>query len=309
MQIILRVEAGWSNRLSIHKLKKGALLTAEPDNLMISRNSPPDCPAAAVRLFYPAPPVRSDAIDIVGLGCREWMGPGWIHRPHGTDDWLLMAFEAAMAMQVDGTMQQIETPCLIIWQPGSPHRYGYEHGSWRHSWMHLTGRATEALIRSSGLPLDRPLMAVDRHEIERCVLEMHAEATDPDPDAQIVESLLRIVLCRSKRRALPRQSVSTGLLAARRTIETRYTDSVGLTELATIAGLTPNHFCTAFRRAFGMAPYDFLIGLRLEHARILLRDPDRSIRAVAAAVGYDDPASFARLVRRRWGCTPGALRR
>ncbi|MFW5846161.1 MAG: hypothetical protein ACOCXJ_08035, partial [Planctomycetota bacterium] len=125
---------------------------------MISQNSPPQAPAPELRLFYPSPPLGSAHFDIVGLGCREWMGPGWIHRPQGTDDWLLMAFEAPMQIEVEGQIRTQAQPAMMIWCPGSVHRYGHLASCWRHSWMHVRGEGLPQLLRTSGLPVGLPIV-------------------------------------------------------------------------------------------------------------------------------------------------------
>ncbi|WP_028938778.1 helix-turn-helix domain-containing protein [Pseudonocardia spinosispora] len=50
--------------------------------------------------------------------------------------------------------------------------------------------------------------------------------------------------------------------------------------------------------------------LRLERCATLLADPTTpgTITAIAASVGFDDPASFSRAFRREFGCTPSEVR-
>ena len=50
------------------------------------------------------------------------------------------------------------------------------------------------------------------------------------------------------------------------------------------------------------------IRLRLDRARVLLSERNRSVAAVAAEVGWHDAPDFCRLFRRRCGVTPGSLR-
>lgn len=48
--------------------------------------------------------------------------------------------------------------------------------------------------------------------------------------------------------------------------------------------------------------------LKLDWAETLLRESRASIRAIARRVGYEDPAYFARVFRRRHGCPPSVWR-
>jgi AraC-like DNA-binding protein len=86
-------------------------------------------------------------------------------------------------------------------------------------------------------------------------------------------------------------------------------ETVGLPELAASVGLSPSHFCRAFKAAVGVSPHRYLIGLRIARARQLLAESRMAVIDVGAAVGYDDPSYFARLFRRATGLSPAAYRR
>jgi AraC family transcriptional regulator len=89
----------------------------------------------------------------------------------------------------------------------------------------------------------------------------------------------------------------------------RLGDSIGLGELATAAGLSRSHFCTAFRHTTGCTPYEWLTRKRLERARVLLREGMHSITEIALMVGYGTPSAFAAAFRREVGVSPSTFRR
>ena len=60
----------------------------------------------------------------------------------------------------------------------------------------------------------------------------------------------------------------------------------------------------AFRQDLDSSPYEAMLKLRLAQARVLLRDADDKIAAVASAVGFPDPRHFSTLFRRHHGCSP-----
>ena len=89
----------------------------------------------------------------------------------------------------------------------------------------------------------------------------------------------------------------------------RLAESIGLDELAAIAGLSRFHFCTAFRLATGQTPHEWLTRERIERARAMLAKPAATVTEVALAVGYGTPSAFAAAFRRITGMTPTAFRR
>lgn len=75
------------------------------------------------------------------------------------------------------------------------------------------------------------------------------------------------------------------------------------------SGLNPRTFARRFRAATGYQPIDYVQALRVEEAKQILETEELGIDEIAEAVGYDDPASFRRLFKRKAGLTPAAYRK
>jgi AraC family transcriptional regulator len=83
---------------------------------------------------------------------------------------------------------------------------------------------------------------------------------------------------------------------------------LGLNELAELVGLSPRHFSTLFRRAFGMSPHRYVLKQRLqEGARRLVQGRD-SIAQIALDVGFSSQAHFSTAFRGEFGTTPRRYR-
>ncbi|MCB1203338.1 MAG: AraC family transcriptional regulator [Verrucomicrobiae bacterium] len=91
-------------------------------------------------------------------------------------------------------------------------------------------------------------------------------------------------------------------------LEEHYADVVSMAEMARLAGLSPTHFNRRFRQIFGMAPTRFLHALRIEKARQLLVETDRSVGEIAVGAGYHDQSHFTRHFRKLTGVAPGKYR-
>lgn len=92
-------------------------------------------------------------------------------------------------------------------------------------------------------------------------------------------------------------------------LESRVAGQVSLHELAAEAQLSVHHFCREFRRETGLPPHRYMQRLRVLRAKELLTRSDLRVIDVAAAVGYNDPAHFAKLFYREVGTNPSAYRR
>jgi AraC family transcriptional regulator len=69
--------------------------------------------------------------------------------------------------------------------------------------------------------------------------------------------------------------------------------------------LSPTHFCRSFTRSMGMPPHRYQVHQRVEHAKHLLADTERSITEVAIAAGYSASSNFATVFRRVTGESAG----
>ena len=81
-----------------------------------------------------------------------------------------------------------------------------------------------------------------------------------------------------------------------------------LRTLAAETGYSQRHFIRMFRAATGQTPHRFLVQLRLERAKKLLRQHRASLIDVAAASGFSSHAHMTHVFRRELGVTPSKFR-
>jgi AraC-like DNA-binding protein len=77
-----------------------------------------------------------------------------------------------------------------------------------------------------------------------------------------------------------------------------------VSEIASAAHMTPNHFSTLFRRHQGVSFSQFVRREKIALAKKLLAELSLDIKAIAAQVGYSDTGYFARCFKQETGTTP-----
>lgn len=102
------------------------------------------------------------------------------------------------------------------------------------------------------------------------------------------------------RRALYRDV--TGIIA------TEYGDDLVLEEIARRVASSRRQLQRAFAEVGRTSFRSYLTSFRMDRAAELLVTTDLTVRDVAAAVGYRQPAQFAKAFRRRHGCAPSEYR-
>jgi AraC family transcriptional regulator len=81
-----------------------------------------------------------------------------------------------------------------------------------------------------------------------------------------------------------------------------------LDQLAGQAGVSKFYFTRLFKNATGVSPSRYLLTVRMNEARRLLRETKRSVVEIALQVGYANPSHFARFFRRETGLSPSDYR-
>ncbi|WP_432845185.1 helix-turn-helix domain-containing protein [Amycolatopsis sp. CA-161197] len=89
----------------------------------------------------------------------------------------------------------------------------------------------------------------------------------------------------------------------------RLAEPLGLPELAAVTGLSVSRFARRFKARTGLPPHQYLLKLRVEQARLLLRTSSDPIADIAAGCGFSHQEHLTRVLRTQLGTTPAALRR
>ena len=91
--------------------------------------------------------------------------------------------------------------------------------------------------------------------------------------------------------------------------EDHYSEKISLESIAENMYLSTFYISKIFKSETGDTPIRHLINIRLEKAReILEQTPGRSIKEVAAEVGYDDAYHFSKQFKKHYGISPSQIR-
>jgi AraC family transcriptional regulator len=91
-------------------------------------------------------------------------------------------------------------------------------------------------------------------------------------------------------------------------VHAKMEDELRLSELAQSVGLSTAHFSEMFRKSTGETPHQFVLRLRVERAKEMLRVAESRVLDVAIACGFKTQQHFARVFRQLCGTSPTAYR-
>lgn len=91
-------------------------------------------------------------------------------------------------------------------------------------------------------------------------------------------------------------------------IAQHFQQSITLNDLATMAGLSPTHFCRVFKKQVGIGPMRYVLQVRLYHSLNKLNNSLLSINEIGRECGFRDGGHFSRTFHKFLGHSPSAYR-
>lgn len=224
-------------------------------------------------------------------------------------------WEVAQVQAGDFFLTSTALPYEMRWQARGGDTFEVMHLYLAHS---LIDQASRHLLGSQAGPVSFLDISGGRDDLVRMLLEqMRLELIERhEPSSLFVRSLaqaLTVHLVRSYRdsEVMGRRSNALQAYKLRRVIDfmnQRLADAFSLAVVAEVAQLSEYHFSRLFKRATGLSPSQYFIRLRMDRARQLLLDSDRSIIDIGMEVGYSSPSHFSQVFRDKVGVTPSVYR-
>lgn len=104
----------------------------------------------------------------------------------------------------------------------------------------------------------------------------------------------------------PKDYLTKQIILAKHFIDKHFADNIGLDNIAEKAFFSKFHFIRNFKSWYGTTPYQYLISVRIENAKRLLK-ADNTVSEVCFSIGFDSPTSFIGLFRKITGSTPATF--
>ena len=248
----------------------------------------------------------------------SWEGPEYATwRLHGTNDWLLIyTLSGAARFGFNGGNICAGAGDMTLLRPGTPHDYKTAGEHWELLWAHFHPEpGWQPLLAwpeaAPGLMELRPAGTGAAEKISERLQEMHRLATGALPRRDLLAmNALEEVLLRCD--MLPRPGaprLDPRVQAAMDSLCRRLGDPVSFETVAAECGLSASRLSHLFREQSGQTLTQFLEQQRVSRACQLLDFTTRSITAIAAEVGYENPFYFTLRFKQQTGYSPREYRK
>lgn len=103
--------------------------------------------------------------------------------------------------------------------------------------------------------------------------------------------------------AYPKIFLYRRLVQSKLFIDNHYAENIDIDNIADEAYCSKFHFIRLFKKVYGRTPHQYLTFIRLERAKLNLKN-GLSVNDACFAVGFESTTSFANLFKRTFGQTP-----
>jgi AraC family transcriptional regulator len=189
--------------------------------------------------------------------------------------------------------------------------------------IRITSRFIQCVAQDAlAMNLDRlellPEFRTRDPHLESISMMLLAELKQENPGGRLyVESLVNVLavhLLRQYAVTKPRLTLYEGGLPERQLfqvldyINDHLDHDIKLADLAALLDMSQFHFSRLFKQSIGTTPYQYLLQQRIERAKQLLQQTDRSIVDIAFLCGFNSHSHLTKQFRQLTGITPKAFR-
>ena len=108
--------------------------------------------------------------------------------------------------------------------------------------------------------------------------------------------------------ACTRDELFRRLTLAKDFMLSNYSQDISLEDISRQSCLSPTHLFRTFKQLYQYSPHQYLIQIRLDNARHMLKNTDYTLNEIVNLVGFTCPSTFNKLFKNKFQFTPGTYR-
>jgi len=192
---------------------------------------------------------------------------------------------------------------------------------WCYRWVAFKGEQAAALIALAGFSPQRPVQTLTDKRRAAIIFRQLYYTLRQGGSASALRSSGLLQLLISEYASANEASFQSSITARPSDeqhlqqqivhyLSTQYTEPVSIEHMAEALGYNRAYLSRVFKKQTGLSPVSFLLKMRLDKAKLLLRERmDLTVEQISASVGLQDALYFSKQFRKRFGQSPTFYRK
>ena len=195
----------------------------------------------------------------------------------------------------------------FLQQGRSQYYYADKNRPWKKYFLNFSGKLALSLTEGYGLASTCHFEGISIKKELLDIIEL-AKNDTRDPTAEIVGILNEIFmkLRTHARRDGRRSNIEEKM---REFLDTKVASRFRIEELCEHVHRSESQTIRAFKKAYGITPYAYLLEKKLELAKKLLQDTNLSVKEIADKLCFADEYYFSNVFKKKTGVTPSVYRK
>ena len=211
----------------------------------------------------------------------------------------------------NGKIYHAEKGDMYLLPKGSNHvYYSSKNNPWIKIWVQIKGRIAHSLIREYNLKEQILFKNLDGYDfllnIHKIGKSDNLNAMEKHQKASLV--FHELLLLMSNHNNNNNNNISDDCKKIKNFIDNNYTSNITLETIAEEIHFSHTHIIRVFKKEIQMTPYQYLLNLRIDHAKHLLQNTSIKIKDICQLAGFFDQNYFSYIFKNKTGLSPKQFR-
>lgn len=230
-----------------------------------------------------------------------------LHR-ESYDSFLLMYLKSgSLTLELDGRKEKAATGSFVLIDCYRPHAYSTDTGC-DTLWCHFDGPCAKAHYESCVSHLGNIFSLTDPYPVVKkleAIYQIFA-AGNMIREALLSKYLNDILTALLLYNPINIKSLSHSEMAESviSYINEHFAQTISVEELAASAGLSQYHFIRTFKKETGFTPHEYLVNIRINTAKYLLKNSGLPVKDICFNTGFSCESVFCSAFKKHMGMTP-----